>query len=177
MPTGLGVWGLPAINIVEVDNKSISVCAITARVAPFKHTPRGKTVPSSKEEGGLIESDWERFSPCPFFTQRVATCSLTAIQGLVYIVCCWPDLCVCVWVWVWRPNKAEIDAVLGRESFLMLADIQPQKISHWTWKRSKPRTSNWETKRKKRQEKKGDVTTRGKKRNHAHGRFRIRLLW
>ena len=49
-----------------------------------------------------------------------------------------------------RPNKAEIDAVLGGESFLMVADIQPQKILHWMWKRSKPRTSNWEPKKKKR---------------------------
>ena len=48
-----------------------------------------------------------------------------------------------------RPNKAEIDAVLGGESFLMVADIQPQKILHWMWKRSKPRTSNWEPEKKK----------------------------
>ena len=51
------------------------------------------------------------------------------------------------------PNKAEIDAVLGRESFLMVADIQLQKILHWTWKRSKPRTSNWEPEKKTKKQK------------------------
>ena len=60
-----------------------------------------------------------------------------------------------------RPNKAEIDAVLGGESFLMVADIQPQKILHWMWKRSKPRTSNWEPKKKK--EKRQEQTKKRKR--------------
>lgn len=57
--------------------------------------------------------------------------------------------CVCAHTKAWRPNKAEIDAVLGRESFLMVADIQLQKILHWMWKRSKAKARNWEKKRKR----------------------------
>ena len=93
------------------------------------------------------------------------------MEGLVYIVCCWPanvcvkTVCKCVRVCEHMkargPNKAEIDAVLGRESFLMVADIQLQKILHWTWKRSKPRTSNWEPKNK-REDKTKEQRRRGK---------------
>lgn len=95
-------------------------------MAPL-HTHTMENCPFNGKEGGLIESDWEHFSPWPFFSRQVATRSLTAIERLVYIVCRWLTN-VCVYTEVWRPNKAETDAILGWEPFLMVVDIQLKKI-------------------------------------------------
>lgn len=66
-------------------------------------------------------------------------------------------MCLCVHIKAWRLNKAEIDAVLGRESFLMVVDIQLQKILHWGVEKVKPRNEQLGAEKEKRKESKWEV--------------------
>lgn len=60
-----------------------------------------------------------------------------------------PRVCLRAHTSSWKPNKAEIDGVLAGESFLMVADIQLQKILHWMWEKVKTKGERVKKIRKK----------------------------
>lgn len=96
VPTGLEERCTNSEHLKSMINQYLYNLTHTQKIRTTHTQTHTKTMENSglKQGGGaLIESDWERFSPCPFFTQRVATCSLTAMEGLVYTVCWLVNVC------------------------------------------------------------------------------------
>ena len=89
------LWGLPAINNIEEDNKSISVCH-HSRSAPFTHTP-WKNCPFRAERRGGINWKWLRaFLTVPFFHPAGSHLFADSNRGIG--LHCLQCVCVCVCV-------------------------------------------------------------------------------